>query len=69
MASNSVKTFYLFFSKINEYIEESNGNKCLKLVSAVESKDILKKMKNYGVKSEILLDHQAVTWVIMVTKI
>ena len=43
MTTNSVKPLYLFINKINEYIEESNGNKYLALVAANESKDI----KNY----------------------
>ena len=45
--------------------QESNENKCLTLVSANERKDILKKMKNYGVYSEILLHQQAITQMIM----
>ena len=35
---------------------ESNENKYFTLNPAHESKNMLQKMKNYGVKSEILLD-------------
>ena len=41
-------------NKKNGYIEESNGNKYLALVPTDENK--AKLMKNYGTKSEILLD-------------
>ena len=53
---NSVKLLYLIISKINEYIEEGNGNKYLTLVQIDESKDTLTIMKKYGRKSKILLD-------------
>ena len=52
---NSVNPLYLTINKVNGYIEESNENKYLTLVSTDESKDTLKGIKNYGTKSEILL--------------
>ena len=53
---NIVNSLYLFINKINGYIEESNGNIYLMLVPSDESKETLKNMKNYGTKSEMLLD-------------
>ena len=53
---NNVNPLYLIINKINGYIEESNGNKYLTLVSTYESKDTWKSMKNYETKLEILLD-------------
>ena len=50
---NGVNFLYLIFDKVNEYFEEINGNKYLTLVSANESREKLKYMKNCGVKSEI----------------
>ena len=49
----SVNSLYLLFNKANEYFEENNGNKYLKLVPTNESKEKIKNMKNFGVKSEI----------------
>ena len=43
----------LVFGKVNRYFEEINGNKYLTLVPTNESKEKIKNMKNYGVKSEI----------------
>ena len=40
---NNVNPLYLIMNKINGYIEESNGNKYLTLVSTYESKDTWKK--------------------------
>ena len=40
---------------MNEYFEEINKNKYLTLVSTNESKEMIKKMRNYGVKSDIKL--------------
>ena len=53
---NSVKPLFLNINKINEYVEENHRNKYLTLFPNDESKDTLKSMKNYGPKSEILLD-------------
>ena len=44
VTTNSVKPLYLIIHKIIGYIEESNGNKYLTLVSADERKDTLKKV-------------------------
>ena len=49
---NSVNSLYLIFSKVNGYFEEINKNKYLALFSTNESKEIIKNMKNCGVKSD-----------------
>ena len=38
---------------MNGYFEEINGNKYLTLAPTNETKEKIKNMKNYGVKSEI----------------
>ena len=40
-AVNNANPLYLIISKTNEYIEESNENKYVTLVSTYESKDTL----------------------------
>ena len=45
-----VNPLYLVFSKVNEYFEEINGNKYLKLFPINVNKK--KSMKNCGLKSE-----------------
>ena len=50
---NSVNPLYLIFNKVNGYFEEINGNKYLNLAPTNETKEKIKNMKNYGVKSEI----------------
>ena len=50
---NSVNPLYIIFSKVNGYFEEISKNKYLTLVPSNESKEIIKNMKNCGVKSEI----------------
>ena len=58
---NSVNPSYFFIDKINVYIEESNRNKYLTLVSSDKSKDTLSNLKNYcGIKSEISLDQKLI---------
>ena len=52
---DGVNPLYIIIDKINGYIEVSNGNKYLTLVSTDESK-IVKKYGELWVKSEIL-DH------------
>ena len=47
----SVNPLDLIFRYVNEYFEETNGNKYLTLVPVNESKDKIK--KNCGLKSEI----------------
>ena len=46
----------LYYRQKNRYIEESNDNKYLALVTADESKDTLKKYEELWQKPEILLD-------------
>ena len=50
---NSVNPVYFIINKVNGYFEEINGNKYLTLVPTNESKEKIKNMKNFGVKSEI----------------
>ena len=50
---NNLNPLYLIFSKVNQYFEEINGNKYLTLVRTNDSKDMIKNMKNCGVKSDI----------------
>ena len=52
---NNVNPLYLIFSKVNGYFEGNNGNKYLTPVPANETKEKLKNMKNFRVKSEIQL--------------
>ena len=40
---NSVNPLYLIINKINSYIEETNGNKYLTLVSTDKNKETIKK--------------------------
>lgn len=47
---NNVKPLCVIIDKINEYIEESNGNIYLVLVSTDESKDILKMYAKWWTK-------------------
>ena len=42
---NSVNLLYLIIGKVDGYIEEKNGNKCLTLFSTDKSKEVLKKYK------------------------
>ena len=53
--TNNVNPLYLIFSKVNGYFEENNGNKYLTPVPTNETKEKLKNMKNFRVKSEIRL--------------
>ena len=56
-AVNSVIPLYLTINKIDEYIEENNGNKYLTLVPTNESNYTEKKnMKNFRTKSYISLN-------------
>ena len=43
MKINGVNPSYLITNKVNEYFEEINENKSLKLVSTNESKEIIRK--------------------------
>ena len=48
-----VNPLYLIINKINGYTGESNGNNYITLVPTYESKQIIKNMRNCGVKAEI----------------
>ena len=50
---NLVNPFYLIIYKVNGHFQEINGNKYLTLVPTNESQEIMKNIKNCGVKSEI----------------
>ena len=52
---NSVNPLYLVISKANRYFEEINKNKYLTLVPTNESKEIIKYIKNFGVKIRDLI--------------
>ena len=52
---NSVNPLYVIIIEINGLIEESNGNKYLRLVPTNGSKDTQKKYEELGTKSGILL--------------
>ena len=44
---NRVNSLYFIIDKVDEYIEERNGNKYLTLVSTDKYKDKLKRIQNY----------------------
>ena len=50
---NSLNHLYFISSIVNGYFEEIDKNKYLMLVPTNESKEIIKNMKNCGVKLEI----------------
>ena len=52
---NSVNPLYLFFNKVKGYFEEINGNKYLSLVSAIESKEKIKKYEELWSKIKDLI--------------
>ena len=52
---NSVNPLHFTISKVNGDFEEINKNKHLTLVPTNKSKEIIKNMKNCGIKSEIWL--------------
>ena len=64
VAPNCVKPLYLITNKTNRYIE-NNEKKHLTLVPADVNKETLIKMKNYGIKSKILLDQQTIPQMII----
>ena len=66
MTPNKAK---LFHCKINQYIEQSNGNKYLTLVAAAKIKNKWPNMKNYGIKSKALLDIEAILKITMIRNI
>ena len=50
---NKCKSFIPYFHQSGWHFEEINKNKYLMLVPTNESKEIIKNVKNCGVKSEI----------------
>ena len=66
MTPNKAK---LLYCKINQYIEQSNGNKYLTLVAAAKIKNKWPNMKNYGIKSKALLDIEAILEITMIRNI
>ena len=50
---HSANPLYVVFSEVNGYFEEINKNKYLTLVPTNKSKEKIKRMKNYGLKSKI----------------
>ena len=66
---NSENRSYLINDKINEYIEESNGNKYLTLVSTDESKNIRKKYEDLWNKIRDFLDQNLITQTIIMKNI
>ena len=55
MKTNTVNPLYLIFNKINGWLEESKGNKCLTLFSTNESKEKIRKDENLWSKSRDLI--------------
>ena len=47
---HSVNPLHFGINKTDRYIEESNGNKYLALVSTNKNKETLKSMQSYGIK-------------------
>ena len=66
MTPNKAK---LLHCQINQYIEQSNGNKYLTLVAAAKIKNKWPNMKNYGIKSKALLDIEAILKITMIRNI
>ena len=52
---NSVNPLYLIINKLNDYFEEINKNKYLKLVPTNESKGKIKKYEELGIKIRDLI--------------
>ena len=66
---NSENPSYLINDKINEYIEESNGNKYLTLVSTDESKNIRKKYEELWNKIRDFLVQNLITQTIIMKNV
>ena len=62
----SVNPLYFIIDEADGYIEKSNGNKYLTLVSNDKNKNILKIMHNYGVKLKIYSSQQLIPLMIMI---
>ena len=59
----------LIIDKVDGYIEESNGNRYVKLVSTDRNKVTLKNIENYGIKLKILLGQWLILRVIIMKNI
>ena len=53
--TNSVNPLCIIINKVNGYIEESNGNKCLSVAPTDETKDTLKKYEELWNKKRVLI--------------
>ena len=65
----SVNPLHFVIDEADGYIEKSNGNKYLTLVSNDKNKNILKSMQNYGVKLKIYSSEQLIPLMIMIKSI
>ena len=52
---NSVNSLYLIVDEVDQYIEESNGNKYLILASTDKTKKYWQNAQNFGTRLNILL--------------
>ena len=59
----------LIIDKVDGYIEESNGNRYVTLVSTDRNKVTLKNIENYGIKLKILLGQWLILRVIIMKNI
>ena len=64
--TNSVNPLYIIINKINGNIEESNENKCLRVVPTDESKDTLKKYEELCTKIRVLI--RSKTYMVLMKK-
>ena len=65
--TNSVNPLYIIINKINGSIEESNENKCLRVVPTDENKDTLKKYEELCTKIRVLI--RSKTYMVLMKKI
>ena len=65
--TNSVNPLYIIINKINGNIEESNENKCLRVVPTDENKDTLKKYEELCTKIRVLI--RSKTYMVLMEKI
>ena len=65
--TNSVNPLYIIINKINGNIEESNENKCLRVVPTDENKDTLKKYEELCTKIRVLI--RSKTYMVLMKKI
>ena len=57
---------HIIFKKINGYIEDNNGSKYLTLIFVDENKGAIKKCKEIGYKSSILLSQKIIPQTIVI---